>query len=76
MPSQSTSVFVPHVPGILALVPLVELLPCIALEVVEVAFTVAISVVLAKFQVRFEIIEDLSYTGVGFKRHFGHDGSY
>jgi hypothetical protein len=67
---------VPHVSGILALVPLVELLPGIALEVVEVAFIVAISVVLAKFQVRFEIIKNLSYTGVGFKRQFGHDGSY
>jgi hypothetical protein len=67
---------VPHVSGILALVPLVELLPGITLEVVEVAFIVAISVVLAKFQVRFKIIEDLGYAGVGFKRHFGHDGSY
>jgi hypothetical protein len=67
---------VPHVSGILALVPLVELLPGITLEVVEVAFIVAISVVLAKFQVRFKIIEDLSHTGVGFKRQFGHDGSY
>jgi hypothetical protein len=67
---------VPHVSGILALVPFVELLPGIALEVVEVAFIVAISVVLAKFQVRFKIIEDLGHTGVGFKRQFGHDGSY
>jgi hypothetical protein len=57
-------------------VPLVELLPCIALEVVEIAFVVAISVFLTKILVRFKILKDLSYTGIGFERQFGHDGSF
>jgi hypothetical protein len=57
-------------------VPLVELLPCIALEVVEIAFVVAISVFLTKLLVCFEVLKDLSHTGIGFERQFGHDGSF
>jgi hypothetical protein len=47
--------------------PLVELLPCITLEVIQVSFVVTIAIVLAKFQVYFEIVLDLFDFGVGFK---------
>jgi len=50
--------------------PLVKLLPGITLEVVQIRFVVAISVVLTELQEHFEIIEDLGHTWIGFDGYF------
>jgi hypothetical protein len=52
--------------------PLAELLPGIGFEVVQIRFVVAVSIVLAKFQVHFEIVLDLTYFGIGFKGRSCH----
>jgi hypothetical protein len=52
--------------------PFVELLPCITLEVIQVNFVVTIAVALAKFQVYFEITQDLCDFGVGFESESCH----
>jgi hypothetical protein len=62
--SKTACVFVPHVFGIFALAELVELLPGIGLEVVEIFFSVAISIVPTELQVVFEILQGLNSTGV------------
>jgi hypothetical protein len=46
--------------------PLVELLPCITLEVIQVRLVVAIAIVLAELQEHFKVVEDLSNTWIGF----------
>jgi hypothetical protein len=52
--------------------PLVELLPCITLEVIQVRLVVTISIVLAELQEHFEIVKDLSHTWIGFDNGLGH----
>jgi hypothetical protein len=47
--------------------PLVELLPCITLEVIQVRLVVTISIVLTELQEHLQIIKDLSDTWVGFE---------
>jgi hypothetical protein len=47
--------------------PLVELLPCITLEVIQVGLVVTIAIVLAEVQIHFKILLDLGHAGVGFE---------
>jgi len=70
--SKASSIFPPHVLGILAQHVFVELLECITLEVIQVRFVVAVTIVLAELQVLVKILKDLSYTWVGFDCRLGH----
>jgi hypothetical protein len=51
---------------------LAELLPGIALEVVEIRFIVAVPKVLTELQIYFEILKDFCKALIGFDNWLGH----
>jgi hypothetical protein len=67
MPCKATSILIPHVLGILASMPLAELLPGIGFEIVQIRFVVAVSIVLTELLEYFQVVKDLCDFGVGFK---------